>query len=84
MTYFDVVIKKEGIHWKRMKTLMSEFKGIGKIFGLIIALILIIVHYAYMAMHSSFEFYLYLFNRPKFRGNLFKLKSGIIMLETKK
>lgn len=78
MTYFGVVLRKEAVHWKRMKTLMSEFKGPLKIIGAVIAIILIIIHYAYLAMHTAYETALFIFNREAFKSNLFKLKASLV------
>jgi len=68
MTYFGVVLRKEKVHWKRMWTMMKQFKGLLKI----------IVHYAYAAMHTAYEIALFLFNRAAFRSNLFKLKASLV------
>lgn len=75
MTYLEIVWKKEKVHWKRMKTLMTkEFKGFTKIIGFIIACILTVVHYAYAFMHTAYETALYFFNRKAFRINLARLQ----------
>ena len=44
MTYLGVVYKKEGVHWKRMWTMLKRFKGFTKIIGAIGLIILSIVH----------------------------------------
>ena len=84
MTYLGVVYKKEGIHWKRMKNMMKEFKGAAKIIGLIGAIVLTIVHYAYLAMHTAYETALFIFNRPMFYANLVKLQESLIPVKTEK
>jgi len=85
MNYVQVVLKKDGIHWKRMKNMMQkEFKGAAKIAGAIVALILTIIHYAYLAMHTAYETALFIFNRPMFYANLVKLQESLITAKTEK
>lgn len=78
MTYFGVVLRKEKVHWKRMWTMLKQFKGLLKIIGLIGIVFLSIVHYAYVAMHTAYETALFLFNRDAFNSNLFKLKASLV------
>jgi len=78
MTYVEVLWKKECIHRKRMKTMMTkEFKGSTKIAGFFVALILTLVHYAYAGMHTLYETALFIFNRKAFRANLMKLEISV-------
>lgn len=78
MTYVQVLWKKEGVHWKRMWTMLSkEFKGVTKIAGLLVAIILTIIHYAYAGMHTLYETALFIFNRKAFRANLMKLEISV-------
>jgi hypothetical protein len=89
MTFIEVVLKKEKIHWKRMRNLMKELNRLAKVIGPIIGIliifpIVIITHYAFMLMHSSFELYLYLFNRPGFYANLVKLQATLVVPESNK
>jgi len=84
MTYLSVVIHKEKVHWKRMRTVMGEFKGvIAKFFGILVIIALCISHYAFMGMHTLYETALYFFNRPAFRANLFKLQASLVIPDKK-
>jgi hypothetical protein len=78
MTYVEVLWKKEGVHWKRMRTMLTkDFKGGGKILGLFVALIISIAHYAFAGMHTLYETALFFFNRKAFRANLMKLEISV-------
>lgn len=80
MTYAEIVIRKEGVHYRRMWDFFNkkEFKGfVGKIIAIIEILILTICHYAYVLMHSSYELALFLFWRSAFRGNMLKLQEKL-------
>lgn len=71
----NISIKKEIIHWKRMRELFKDMVGIG---GMLIAYPLLVItisicHYAFAIMHISFEFILFIFNRKQFKENMNKI-----------
>lgn len=74
MTLFQIVVKKEQIHWRRMRNFMKEFKGLSKIGGLFFVKWLINIHYAYTFMHVGFECVMFVINRSHFRANIYKLE----------
>lgn len=75
MTYVGILLKKEKVFWKRMKTLMTkEFKSWARIIGFIVMLVLIITHYAIAGWHSLYELVLFIFNRKAFKINLARLQ----------
>jgi hypothetical protein len=82
MTYLKVVYKKEGVHWKRMVSMLKQFKGATKIIGFIGLIVLSLVHYAYLSMHTAYELTLFVFNRRMFESNLFKLQESLVQVQT--
>jgi len=74
-TLFEILWKKELIHWKRLRQMFSRFNGwITKLsFGAIIAVFIIIFHYLFAFMHTLYEIFLYIFFRKAFKANLQKL-----------
>lgn len=74
-TLLQVFLKKEKIHWKRIGQMFGKFSNwIGKLtFGVIVAVLLIVVHYAMTFMHLFYEFGLFIFARDMFKANLQKL-----------
>ena len=78
MTLIEVLWKKEVVHWKRMRTMLAkDFKGAAKVLGVIVALIISVVHYAFAGMHTLYEIFLFVFNRKAFRTNLMKLEISV-------
>jgi hypothetical protein len=74
-TLLQIFLKKEKIHWKRIGQMFGKFNGwISKLtFGLVVAVLLIIGHYAMTFMHLFYEFGLFIFARDMFKANLQKL-----------
>jgi len=74
-TLLQIFLKKEKIHWNRIKQMFGKFNGwVSKLtFGLIVAVLLIVVHYAMTLMHLLYEIGLFIFARDMFRANLQKL-----------
>ncbi|MFA5207079.1 MAG: hypothetical protein WC428_00115 [Candidatus Paceibacterota bacterium] len=74
-TLLQIFLKKEKIHWNRIKQLFGKFNGWASklTFGVIVASLLIIVHYAMTFMHLLYEVGLFIFARDMFRANLQKL-----------
>ena len=74
-TLLQIFLKKEKIHWKRIGQMFGKFSNwIGKLtFGVIVAILLIVVHYAMTFMHLFYELGLFIFARDMFRANLQKL-----------
>ena len=70
-----ILWKKEIIHWKRLGLMFRKFNGwVSKAtFGLIVAILIIIAHYAFALMHTLYEIFLWVFFRKAFRANLQKL-----------
>lgn len=77
MNYAKIVFEKEKIHWKRMQKMLQQFKGFTKIIGIIGLIVLSIIHYAYLGMHSAYEGALFMTNRPMFYSNLIKLQESL-------
>jgi len=75
ITLLQILWKKEKIHWKRIKQMFSKFNGwIFKLtFGVLVALLLIITHYAMTFMHLFYECGLFIFAHDMFKANLQKL-----------
>jgi hypothetical protein len=71
----QILWKKEKIHWNRLGQMFKKFNGwISKLtFGLIVAILIIIAHYAFALMHALYEIFLWVFFRKAFRANLQKL-----------
>ena len=82
ITLFKILVIKEKIHWKRTSDLFKKFNGwLNKLtFGLIAVIVGIIVHYAFVFMHTAFEVFLWVFFRETFKNNLKKIsiKLGLI------
>lgn len=74
-TLLQIFIKKEKIHWSRIKQMFTKFNGwISKLtFGVIVAALLIVAHYAMTLMHLLYEIGLFIFARDMFKANLQKL-----------
>ena len=71
-----VFFLKEKVFWNRIKTLKQKLGW----FWLIIALIfLTIFHYCFALMSISFEFLLWLVNRPIFRVNMKKMYGECVL-----
>lgn len=70
-----ILWKKEKIHWKRIKEMFTKFNNwLSKLtFGIIVAILIIIAHYAFAIMHTLYEIFLWVFYRKAFRANLQKL-----------
>lgn len=70
-----ILWEKEKIHWNRLGRMFKKFNGwISKLtFGLIVAILIIIAHYAFALMHTLYEMFLWVFFRKAFRANLQKL-----------
>lgn len=70
-----ILWKKEIIHWKRTKEMFTKFNNwLSKLtFGIIVAILIIIAHYAFAIMHTLYEIFLWIFFRKAFRANLQKL-----------
>jgi hypothetical protein len=75
-TLFEVLWKKEIIHWKRIKLMFNRFKGWPNklTFGFIVAVFVTLGHYCFALMHTLFELLLFVFARNMFRANLQKMK----------
>lgn len=76
---FKILWKKELIHWKRLGEMFSKFNNwISKLtFGLIVAILIIIAHYAFALMHALYEIFLWMFFRKAFKANLRQLSLKI-------
>ena len=74
-TLLEILWKKEKIHWKRTKLMFGKFNGwVSKLtFGLIVAILVTLGHYAFAIMHTLFEIFLFVFMRDAFKANLQKL-----------
>jgi hypothetical protein len=74
-TLLSILWKKEKIHWKRIGQMLKKFNGwVSKFtFGLIVATLVTIFHYAFALMHTLYEIFLFIFARQAFKANLQKL-----------
>ncbi|MDA3780957.1 MAG: hypothetical protein PF487_12170 [Bacteroidales bacterium] len=74
-TLFTILWKKELIHWKRLGEMFIKFNNwISKLtFGLIVATLITIAHYAFALMHTLYEIFLWIFFRKAFKRNLQQL-----------
>ena len=74
-TLLSILWKKEKIHWKRIKQMFSKFNGwVSKLsFGVIVAILVTLAHYAFALMHTLFELFLFVFMRDAFKANLQKM-----------
>ena len=74
-TLLQILWKKEKIHWKRIKQLFGKFNGWAYklTFGLIVAILVSLGHYAFALMHTLYECLLFVFARQAFKSNLQKL-----------
>jgi len=72
---FKILWKKELIHWKRLGEMFTKFNNwISKLtFGIIVAVLITISHYAFAIMHTLYEIFLWIFFRKAFKANLQKL-----------
>ena len=70
-----ILWKEEKIHWKRLGRMFTKFNNwISKLtFGLIVAILITIAHYAFALMHTLFEMFLWVFFKKAFKANLQKL-----------
>lgn len=70
-----ILWKKELIHWNRLRGMFKKFNGwISKLtFGIIVAVLIIIAHYAFAIMHTLYEILLWVVARKAFKANLQKL-----------
>jgi len=70
-----ILWKKEIIHWKRIGEMFKKFNGwLSKLtFGIIVASLIIIAHYAFAIMHTLYEIVLWIFFRRAFKANLQRL-----------
>lgn len=85
MNLISILLQKERIFWNRMYAMFKEFKGLQKYtFGPIFMLILVLIHYAHMGMHTLYECSLYVFNRAMYRANMMKLTETIYLSGIKK
>lgn len=78
-TLLSILLKKEKIHWNRIKQLFKKFNGwVSKLtFGLIVALLVTLAHYGFALMHTLFELFLFVFMRDAFKANLQKMALSI-------
>jgi hypothetical protein len=74
-TLLSILWKKEKIHWKRIVQIFSKINGwIFKLtFGVIVAILVTLFHYAFALMHTLYEMFLFVFARQAFKANLQKL-----------
>lgn len=70
-----ILWKKEKIHWNRTKEMFTKFNSwLSKLtFGIIVAILVIIAHYAFAIMHTLYEMFLWVFFRRAFKANLQQL-----------
>jgi hypothetical protein len=73
------MLKKEKIHWKRIGQMFTKFNGWASklTFGVIVAALLIVVHYCMTIMHTLYEIMLFVFARNMFRANMQKMALAI-------
>jgi hypothetical protein len=78
-TLFQILYKKELIHWKRIGEMFSKFPNWASklTFGIIVAFFIIIFHYLFAIMHTLFELFLFIFIRDAFKANLQKLSVNL-------
>ncbi len=71
----QILWKKEKIHWNRLGQMFNKFNGwLSRLtFGLIVAILITIAHYAFALMHTLYEMFLWLFFRKAFKSNLQQL-----------
>lgn len=74
-TLAKILWEKEKIHWRRIKQMFGKFNGmLNKItFGLIVATLVILGHYAFALMHTLYECFLFIVARRAFKANLQKM-----------
>lgn len=67
-----ILWKKEKRHWKRIAEMFTKFNSwLSKLtFGIIVASLIIIAHYAFAIMHTLYELFLWIFFRKAFKANL--------------
>lgn len=72
---FIILWKKELIHWKRLSEMFTKFNNwISKLtFGIIVATLITLAHYAFAIMHTLYEMFLWVFFRKAFKRNLQQL-----------
>jgi len=70
-----ILWKKEKIHWNRTVEMFTKFNSwLSKLtFGIIVAILVIIAHYAFAIMHTLYEIFLWIFFRRAFKANLQQL-----------
>jgi len=63
---------KEKKHWKRLGQMFKKFNDwFSKLtFGLIVAILLIIIHYCFVLMHTLYETLLFVVARKAFKANI--------------
>jgi hypothetical protein len=74
-TLLSILWKKEKIHWKRIGQVFNKINGwvFKMTFGVIVAILITLFHYAFALMHTLYEAFLFIFFRDAFRANLQKL-----------
>jgi hypothetical protein len=74
-TLLQIMLKKEKKHWGRVRQMFSKFGNwFSKLtFGVIVAVILIIVHYFMTAMATFWELLLFVCANKMFKANLQKM-----------
>ena len=72
ITLAQLLLKKEIVHWFRMRALFNEMDSIGAklVTYPIIVAIITVFHYCFAGMHSLFEITMYFINREQFRLNM--------------
>ena len=74
-----IIWLKEGVHWKRMGQLFKLVEGLlgtVLIYPFFVSL-LSLFHYAFAGMHAMFEITMWMFNRNKFKRNMFEIYSNL-------
>lgn len=70
-----ILWKKEVKHWKRIVILFKRIKNwfIKLTFGILFALLLILIHYGFALMSTLWESFLWVVARKQFKANIQKM-----------
>jgi hypothetical protein len=74
-TLVNILLRKEIIHWKRMKEMFGKFPNWASklTFGIIVIILVTIGHYLFAIMHTAYEIFLFIFARQLFKANMQKM-----------
>lgn len=82
ITLFNILWKKELIHWKRIKEMFTKFNSVLSkfTFGVLIAFLITIAHYCFAFMSALYEIFLWCVKREMFKVNIQRMAIQVGMV----